>query len=805
MLATRFRREMKTSQTSLRSLLNLRSIGRSNVAFLALVLFASVSGSRTTEAAPNVANLSLRGLRIGGSTTLVIDGSELAPNPTLLLPWSDATYTVQPSSTPAKLVVDVTLPTTVTPGIYSIRCASASGVSSPIAIGVDKIEQKPWATELASLPVALHGALAGDMRLRTSFTGRKGQPIAIDVECQRLGSAPRPVVRLIDARGVQLAWSPPHAELGGDARIDATLPNDGVYTVEVHDLLYRAAAPGAVRVKIGEFSWANLVFPTGVKRGAASVVEWRASRLSPAGGSSLNIQDPLVTDVAVPPPSDRLFTGHLPRVAVTDGVEFAETSAAASPGPIGRAPLAISGRLGAKGEEDRFTVEVAPNSKLQFDVYARRIGSPLDGVLTLLGAQGNGLASADDRPGTPDPMIEYTVPGNVDKVIVSLRDLNGRGGDEFVYRIVVRDVSRPDASVVLPVDRLNVPAGGTVLVPLQVTRQNYGGPLQVEFNGTIPAGVTLHGTTIAPGASQGLVSVTVPAGTAPAAVVGRLTIKGGEGTDVFVRAAQQADSATYRVRPWARTELALAATLPGSFTIAWAADGADETLPLGWKLNRKVVVQRGMGGAGAVRLRLMSTQPTPKKTVKQNNMDVQVDDVDRTLRLDGAPTIAADQNEIAVALLAPADLGAGPWSLALVAELLGADNKTVVATASTPVKTLGTRSQLALQVTSPGDLEGKAGMGETGKVTGKITRTAGWDVPVTVSLAGLPEGVKSPEVVVAAGQTDFVLPLNFAAGTKVGELKGLRVVATAPFDPQQPAGVVRSTESPLNVKIVPGS
>ena len=84
----------------------------------------------------------------------------------------------------------------------------------------------------------------------------------------------------------------------------------------------------------------------------------------------------------------------------------------------------------------------------------------------------------------------------------------------------------------------------------------------------------------------------------------------------------------------------------------------------------------------------------PKKTVKENNKDVQKDDVDRALRLEGEPMTAAlaagAQAEQSLAVLVPGDLPAGPWSYAVLAELLGPDNKTVVATAATPTRTLAT-------------------------------------------------------------------------------------------------------------------
>ena len=43
---------------------------------------------------------------------------------------------------------------------------------------------------------------------------------------------------------------------------------------------------------------------------------------------------------------------------------------------------------------------------------------------------------------------------------------------------------------------------------------------------------------------------------------------------------------------------------------------------------------RAAGVTGAVRISLLSTQPMPKKTIKENNQDKSVDDVDKALRLE---------------------------------------------------------------------------------------------------------------------------------------------------------------------------
>lgn len=691
---------------------------------------------------PVIGNLPIRGLRIGSANTFAVEGAELGPTARLLLPWPNGTATLADGATPQRAVFNVTLPDSVAPGIYAVRIGTRGGVSNAALIGVDRLEQRPYAPQLEAVPAALHGSVSGEQRLRVEMTGKKGEALAVDVESQRLGGGLRPVIRVYDSAGTQLAWSPPRVDLAQDARLETKLPADGRYTVEVHDVLFRAAAPGFLRLKIGTFAFGSMVLPSGVSLGTKPQLEWIGGNL-PAGTRTEFAAPPAGTVTgelpAVPPPSV-IYSGHAPRVAVSDFPEVVElpataaaagtpgsaapasaapasaasASAAAGSSSHGKPPLAISGRLALPGEEDRLRIDVTPGSRLQFDVVARRHGSPLDGVLTLLGPAGNGLVSGDDRPGTADPGVDFTVPEKMDSLVISLRDLQRRGGADFTYRVVVRDLGRPSATATTDTDRWNVPAGGTLLVPFTIARQAYDGPIALEF-ADLPPGVQARGLAIAPGATQGLVSLTAAATAEPASAVGRWLVKNAGGSPTFAQPVLAADSPLFRLRPWGREEMSVAVAEPAVLTVDWGPDAVDaDQLPLGGKLARTVVLRRPVPAAAAagtaatgaaatdapnvppatVRFRLVTTQPMPKKTVKENNKDVQKDDLDRALRLEGEPTVAAlasgAQAEQSLAVLVPADLPAGPWSFAVVAELLGPDGKTVVATAATTVRTLPT-------------------------------------------------------------------------------------------------------------------
>lgn len=672
--------------------LRRKAVARLRAVVLGLSVLASSSFATEIFAEPTVGSIGVRGLTIGAAQQLSIDGGELGPDSKLLLAAPLAAQQVAPGASAGRTVFDVTVADSAAPGIYALRVANAKGVSAPTLVAIDRLPNLPFSDKTTATPVALHGRLGGDQRQRTTVVAKKGQLLTAEVECQRLGGGFRPVLRLYDARGVQLAWSGPNATLGGDARLTVAVPADGEYAVEVHDMLFRAGGPGHFRLKLGAIQFVDAVFPSGATAGGVAVLEPRRTSLPSGSRIEFDARTIGVPDVYPAPWAAAAAAGPLsgtaPRVWVSEYPESVEPAAPESgPKPIPAAPSAVHGTLSKAGEEDRYKIPAAAGAKLQLELQAQLNGSPLDGVLTVVGPNGAGLGSSDDRPGTSDPLVEATVPAGADHLIAVVRDLEGRGGADFTYRLVVRDLGRPDVTPTLESDRLAVPAGGVRLVTVPLVRQADTGPIRFELPG-LPAGVQVAGETASPAAGFGLISLSAPEGAAPQAVLTSLVARTANGGPPAVRAAMSADFPAARLQPWLRRELAVAVVEPASLNAAWVASAPDEKLTPGGKLPVKLQIRRAAGATGAVRVRLVTNQTIPKKTVKENNKDVQVDDLDKALRLEAPPTIAADAVEATAVLLVPADLPHGAWNLALVAELLSADGKSVVTSAPTVVRTL---------------------------------------------------------------------------------------------------------------------
>ncbi len=767
-----------------------------------LSVLAALSFATGAFAAPQISTISPRGLQIGQTTTVVITGSDLGAQPKLLLPAGIAQQSVKGEAKPDRVEFEVTLAESTGPGLYPLRLATATGISPAVVIGVDRLPQLTFAEQIDEFPVALHGTVGSGQILKTKFAGKAGQRLVLDVEAQRLGGGLKPVIRLYDSRGKQIAWSAPHAQFGGDARCETTLPADTDYTIELHDQLYSPAGPSYFRLKIGDLATADFALPLAVAAGSKQSLTFPGSTLATvAEHDATSAKVPSETHAAFPA-ADNL-TGAAPRLAISPHPEQVEAATAAgspttAPQELPAAPIGISGVLSAPGQEDTYVLPVTPGQKLRIAVTARKVGSPLDAELSIRRPDGAQLAYGDDSTGSSDPAIEFDAPEGVAQVHLVIKDRIGGGGANYVYRIEAVDRTLPDFDIALPAGELNLPAGGTQVVPVQIARRGYAGPIELSIEG-LPSGVTLAGNVIPAGATIGLLTLSA-AEQPPQAAIVRMIGTALESPQPLARVATFGEVAGSKYRPAWRTLWGLAVTERAPIGIVW--NGAeDDKLLLGSKLAAHLVLTRTEGTSGSIRIRLLTSQPMPRKTIKENNQDKEVDDVERALRLEGEPTFAADAVDPTVQVLVPADLPQQPWDLVLVADLLAADGKTTVASLAAPVRRLATAAPIELQLKGETQATGKAGAGDTDSLRGQIVRAAGFDQPVAVTLEGLPKGFSAPQAIIPAGQSEFELPLTFAFGSKAGPLKGAKLVAlSAPVSTRS----VRSNAIPLAIEVVPG-
>ncbi len=720
---------------------------------------------------PSVRALNIRGLQIGGTTELVCDGDDLTTEPRLLLPFA-AQQQLKTGSTDKKATFAVKIAADVQPGYYQLRIATAGGVSLPIVIGVDRLPQQVLSPLIEQLPVAVYGSVSGSSITETKFKGKKGEAVAIEIEAQRLGSKLRPVLHLYDAKGKQLAWAWSQPALFNDARLETTLPDDGEYRVTCHDLEYAAPSPNFFRLKIGQWSRGEPVFPPVAAVGQVSNL----------------------------PPVAADFSGPRPFVRISSQRELIEATAISGEQSLATGPLGISGQLLTPQEEDRYKLAVTTGDKIRCEVFAQRYGSAVDAGLIIRNDQGAVVAQGEDSPGSLDPLLEYTVPDKVTALQICVVDSQGRGGPLAAYHLNLRTAaeiaSEADFRVTTDLERTAIPKGGRWVVPIWLERRGYQGALEITATG-VPAGLSLAGTTIPAGSDGTLVTFTADESEPAVASLAAITQWQAKTSDGKTKSVMVKNHPLEMLQPWLAEEIAVARiNVPAAdFTIDWRDLPETAALQPTAKLTMPIKLTR-VDDKSAVRLSLITNQLV---TLAGNQPDPK-----STLRVEKAVEFAAKINEGEVGLLVPAELNLDSYELAVQAELLSADKQKVLATAFTPVRKLAVQLPVEVQLAAETKLEvllepAKGGMH---KIEGTIKRREGITGDVIVALAGLPAGVRADSPTVKADATNFAVTVTLPANLAAGELTGLKLSATIAPDPKQANVRVKSRDVELKLNVV---
>src|SRR6202162_6486764 len=483
---------------------------------LLLLLLAAAS----LQAQPVITELQPRGVQKGRPFTLTLTGKNLdgakirsgmPASFTLLAPERTgpmtegryATFLVEPAG-------DLAV------GAYPIRVETPDGISNIQLLAVGAFPEYPedesrpgalansndsieTAQPLPPTPLTLNGALQGPERDVFRIQAKSGEKQVFEVEARRLGSAIDPVLEILDASGKTLARSEDAPLLGLDARVAVTFPRDGYFYVVVHDSRYSMQMANFYRLKVGSYPYPQEIFPLGGRRGelleASLGVQKITVDLRKVDSNARQVFVNLSDSAALPIP---FAVGDDPEITapVADSIAL---------------PVTINGRLSKPGQVDRYKVRVSPGEPLAFRIQARELGtSKLMAVITVLDEKGKMLARSGDEPladdvynvnqsrTAGDPMLRVKAPEGSSNVVVTVEYLALRGGVNYAYRLNVESVAQ-DFRVFLNMPYVNVPAGGSAILPVTVQRQGYDGEVQLRVSNA-PQGLRVEGGYVVAGA-----------------------------------------------------------------------------------------------------------------------------------------------------------------------------------------------------------------------------------------------------------------------------------------------------------------
>jgi hypothetical protein len=494
---------------------------------LLLIVPALMALAPSLSAQPVIADVQPRGAQKGKPFTLTLAGRNLGDDArirstlpasfTLLTPDQPAPIPGAPMLPPGRTATFLVEPTAdAAAGVYPIRVVTAEGISNVqlFTLGafpeVAEDESLPGALpntndtietaqRLPAPPFTLNGTLRGPERDMFRLSAKAGETRVIEVEARRCGSAIDPLLEVLDAKGRVVARSEDAPLLGLDARVDVTFPKDGDYFIVVRDSRFSTQTANFYRLKVGSYAYAREVFPLGGRRGEVVETSLGSGKIA----VDLRHAGPNVHQVFVNLPGSPALPVPF---AVGDDPEIS--------GPAGDAPIAvpvtINARLAEAGQVDRYALRVPPGLGMTFRIQARELGtSKLMAVITVRDQKGNVLGRSGDEPlaedlynvnqsrTASDPILRLQVPAGVDQVSVTVEDLARRGGPAYAYRLNVQPVAQ-DFRVVLNAPFVNVPAGGSVAVPVTVQRQGFEDEIQLRV-ANVPKGLRVEGGFVVAG------------------------------------------------------------------------------------------------------------------------------------------------------------------------------------------------------------------------------------------------------------------------------------------------------------------
>lgn len=775
-------------------------------------LFLEVAGANAHELiaadkeapprVPVIGNLSQQGLQTGQATQLVVNGSELGPESLPIFPLPDVRFSVAEGSTSNRLVLNVAVPAESVPGLYPFWIKSSVGISKATMLAIDRLPQHPMETspsKAASLPAAFSGSLTGGQQQSVHFVGKKGQRVVADVELKRLGGSANPVLEIKSHSGSPLAIGWGQNALLGDARAELTLPSDGAYVVELHDLAFNAPGANSFRIKVGDLKLVDSVIPAAAAPGSV-VVEPVGIGFSQGTTFPGQFQVPAASTTGLLALGlDAGFAGSLPAVRLSRGVEVVES--ATSPDGALQAvdatfstspavPVALNGRIAKKGEKDRYLLSVTPGQKLMLTLQTDTIGSSLEGEIRIeRETQGSELALTSDQPPIGDLPLEFTVPGEMSKVVVQVRDLFGRGDLRSSYRLAIEPANRPQFNLSLNRSSVKLPDEGNAVIDVQVARSGYDGPIHLNVVGD-PT-ISLMPREIPAGVSGRMFLTLIRHGQA-AAVHAPLLRLVGESVGVEPAIQQTARIPAGMGSPAFKDVVGVGMT--ASNGVGLELTRQPTILFRGSTPDLQVAVKRLAGqlpANAAVRLSVESTEPVRRRDANNPATgNFPVVSLSPKWILPGDPdqadlklTVPIEAVEPAIDLVVRADVMAHAYSDRVIASAYSAPLHLNIQTAVAPKL----------------DEESLSLKGEVDHfITGQLQRTSGFGQVVGLTLTGLPAGYTSQPVQVAVDQDRFQILVRapkVATETPLSEVK-LRVTGSESL---------LTPEMPVKLKVVPAT
>ena len=441
------------------------------------------------------------------------------------------------------------------PGYYYCRLLTATGLSNAMRFEIGQhsevIENDPWPFDTLtylgagesyadvgnrtdrwervspplppqSLPVTINGRVLPGEVDEFTFHAKQGDRVVVALAARKLvpylaDAVPgwfQAVISLHDSKDQELAYADDF-RFDPDPVIFCKIPQDGEYRVKVHDAIYRGREDFVYRCTIGQLPFLTGLYPLGAKAGSELDLNYQ-------GG---NLQERVLKRYHVPetPGILELFAtnGNLRSNAIPFHVDTVPEQAEREPndrrGALNEVgcPGIVNGTIAQPGDVDFFRVSSHSKSTV-FEIFARRLGSPLDATLTAYDDSGKQIAYSDDFE---NPTAGLTTHHADSRMVVTgagagsyyvrVADRMGDGGIFHHYRLKVSP-AKPSFALRVTPGSLNARPGGGAALKVHVLRMDgFDGEVTVRLKDP-PPGFKMGACTVPAGKDVGDAGISVP-------------------------------------------------------------------------------------------------------------------------------------------------------------------------------------------------------------------------------------------------------------------------------------------------------
>lgn len=729
---------------------------------LAWVLAAMCLTASAAE--PRLDRLEPQGAQRGAEATIVLHGGRLGKEPGQLLFYREGIAVKELTSlddnrAQAVLALAADCPL----GIHAVRVRTSTGLSNLMTFHVGALPEmaeaepnsEPATPQAAPLGTVVNGTVTGEDVDYYQVEAAEGQRISAEIEGIRLGRTffdPR--LAILDATGKELAACDDAPLLHQDAHCSILAPTAGKYLIAVRESAFGGNDACTYRLHIGAFARPLVAYPLGGKPGETLEVRWigdpRGERKEtvtlPTVADADNQQSLFVADeLGAPPSGNPVRLVDLPNVLEVEPNNDREQALQFA------APAACNGILETAGDRDNFRFAAKQGETYDIRMYARTLGSPLDGIFRVRDAAGTSLVGNDDDQGKPDAYLRFAAPADGDYYLEVEDHLQG-GGPAYGYRLELTPVTPAvevqfEELIRYESQMVELAAGNRMAVMATASRRDVGGPLTLEF-GNLPPGVTAEALPLTADDGRTAVLFSAADDAAPAATLATVKAVHGEpGTTVASNFRQQ----TWLVRGannvpvW--SHFADRAAVSVNKKIPFRLKLVEPTAPLvrGGEKSVLVVAERDEGFTAPIGVRMLYNPPG----VSSN----------------ASLAIAEGQTEVAIPMTADGGAVLRDWRLIVLGET-NIDGRVV---AASPFATVTVAEPfIALTFATSAAVQGTS----LDYAVAVEVRTP-FEGQAKVELLGLPPGVTAEPLEFDAAAKEMVFKLQLAADARVGRHRQL--------------------------------